>query len=220
MSRTHPRTLQPCASADAHRYLRAFEVGRPPESVKYELAISISTIKNGPVIRNRIRLPHAVDTSERVAVFCATGSPAAKAARAAGAVLVGDEAVLEAARAGRIEFTRLLCVPDSLETLNRAGVGRILGPRGLMPSPKTGTVVGDVAKAMREMQGAAEYREKVGTVRLAIGQLGFTPEMMMANIKVLMRAIKAEAARYQDKLAKQVHEVVSVAPCAGCELQR
>ena len=205
-----PALIHPAPS-----YLRAIEVGHAPASTKYELAISIRTIKNGPVIRNRLRLPHAVDTSQRIAVLCPPDSAAARTAARAGAAVVGEDALLDTIRDGRLEFNRLLCHPDSAQKLNQAGVGRVLGPKGLMPSAKTGTIVADVGKAILGMVGATEYREKMGVVRLAIGQLGFTPEMMMANVRELMGAVKREASKHQDKLAKDVHEVVC---CHGCML--
>ena len=207
----HGRSSPVLTSDAACRYLRAIEVGRSPTSTKYELAISLRTIKNGPVVRNRIQLPHSVEATQRVAVLCPPKSPAARDAKRLGAVLVGEDTILNAVKEGRIEFDRLLCHPSSQEKLNRAGVGRILGPKGLMPSPKTGTMVTDVGKTMAEMKGATQYREKEGVVRLPIGQLGFTPEMMMANIKLLMSVIKSEVSRFQDKLAKEIHEVVSAA---------
>ena len=201
-------------------YLRAVEVGQPPTSTKYELAISIRTVKNGPVIRNRLRLPHTVDTSQRIAVLCPPDSAAARASARAGAVAVGEDSLLDAIKAGRIEFNRLLCHADSAQKLNRANVGRALGPKGLMPSAKTGTIVADVGKAIGGMIGATEYRERMGVVRLAIGQLAFTPEMMMANIRELMTAVKREASKHTDKLAKDIHEVVSRRGCAMVEVAR
>ena len=192
------------------RYIRAFEVGRPPTSPKYELHISVKTLKNGPVIRNRLRLPHAVDTSQRVCVICPPDSKAAAAAIKAGASLVGEDVVFDAVKEGRIEFERCICHVDSLQKLHKANLGRILGPKGLMPSAKTGTVVKDVANSVKDMVGGSEYREKLGVIRLAIGQLGFTPEQMQANIKGFMTELKRDLAGLSDKISKEIHEVVGV----------
>ncbi|MCJ1247962.1 mitochondrial 54S ribosomal protein mrpl1 [Trapelia coarctata] len=193
---------------DAMRYIRAFEVGRPPTSPKYELHISVKSLKNGPVVRNRLRLPHAVDTTQRVCVICPPDSKAAAAAIKAGASLVGEDVVFDAVKEGRIEFERCICHVDSLQKLNKAGLGRILGPKGLMPSAKTGTVVKDVANSVKDMVGGSEYREKLGVIRLAIGQLGFTPEQMQANIKEFMSGLKRDLAVLSDKINKEIHEVV------------
>ncbi|MCJ1475789.1 mitochondrial 54S ribosomal protein mrpl1 [Lambiella insularis] len=194
---------------DAMQYIRAFEVGRQPTSSKYELAISLKTLKNGPVVRNRLRLSNAVDTSERICVICPPDSPAAKAAIKAGASLVGEDTIFDAVKEGRIEFERCICHSDSAERLNKANLGRVLGPKGLMPSTKTGTVVKDVAASVRNMIGGSEYREKIGVIRLAIGQLGFTPEQMQQNIKEFMEMLKRDLTLLNEKINKEVHEVVS-----------
>ncbi|TVY83727.1 50S ribosomal protein L1, partial [Lachnellula suecica] len=121
---------------DAMHIIRAWEVGQKPTSVKYELALKLKSLKNGPVVRNRLRLPHPVKTDIRVCVICPPDSKYAEAAKAAGAVFVGEEDVFEAVKAGKIEFDRCLCQTDSLAKLNKSGIARILGPRGLMPSSK------------------------------------------------------------------------------------
>ncbi|MCJ1241300.1 mitochondrial 54S ribosomal protein mrpl1 [Varicellaria rhodocarpa] len=193
---------------DAMRYIRAFEVGRPPTSSKYEVHVSLKTQKNGPVVRNRIRLPHAVNTSQRICVICPPDSPAAAAAIKAGATLIGEETVFDAVKDGRIEFERCICHTDSLPKLNKAGLGRILGPKGLMPSTKTGTVSRDIAAAVREMVGGSEYRERVGVVRMAIGQLGFTPEEVQRNIRTFMDGLKKDITFLSDRIGKDIHEVV------------
>jgi large subunit ribosomal protein L1 len=191
-----------------NRYIRAFEVGRPPQSPKYELHLRLKTIKNGPVVRNRLRLPHPVKTDLRIAVICPPDSDVAKTAIAEGASVVGEDTIFDAVKDGRIEFDRCICHTDSLAKLQKAGVARILGPRGLMPSPKLGTVTKDVAATVRNMVGGSEYREREGTVRLAIGQLGFTPQMMQNNIKAIMGQIKKDCAQLSDRVNKEVHEVV------------
>jgi large subunit ribosomal protein L1 len=198
----------PITSNMTSRYIRAFEVGRPPTSSKYELYLKLKSLKNGPVIRNRMRLPHPVKTNIRICVICPPDSKYAEAARTAGALLVGEEEIFEAVKDGRIEFDRCICQNDSLAKLNKAGLGRILGPRGLMPSTKTGTVVKDPASVVKELVGGSEYRERLGVVRLAIGQLGFTPEEMQRNIKAFMDAVKKDMAQLSDKISKEVAEVV------------
>lgn len=184
-------------------------MGRAPTSSKYEMAIKLRTLKNGPVVRNRFRLPHPVNTDVRIAVICPPGSKQARAAKSAGAVVIGEETVFDAIKDGRIEFDRCICHVDSLQKLNKAGVARILGPRGMMPSAKVGTVVKDVESAVKDLVGGSEYRERMGVVRMAVGQLGFSPEEMQKNIKAFMESIKRDCAVLSDKIAKEVHEVVS-----------
>ncbi|KAL2059850.1 hypothetical protein VTL71DRAFT_10005 [Oculimacula yallundae] len=193
---------------DAMRYIRAFEVGQKPTSVKYEMHVKFKSLKNGPVIRNRLRLPHPVKTDIRICVICPPDSKYAKDALAAGASLVGEDEIFEAVKDGKIDFDRCICQLESLEKMNRAGLGRFLGPRGLMPSTKLGTVVKDPANMLKDLIGGAEYRERLGVVRMAIGQLGFTPEEMQRNIKAFVDAMKKDMANLNDKISKEFAEVV------------
>ncbi|KJX92151.1 mitochondrial 54S ribosomal protein MRPL1 [Zymoseptoria brevis] len=193
---------------DAMRYLLAAEVGRPPTSSKYELHIRLRTPKNGAVVRNRLRLPHPVKTDLRIAVICPPDSQIARAALAAGASLVGEESIFDLVKEGNISFDRCICHVDSLPKLSKAGVARTLGPRGLMPSAKTGTVVKDVASTVRDMVGGSEYRERAGVVRMAVGQLAFAPEMVQANIRALMEGVRGDIAGLSERIVKEVHEVV------------
>ncbi|KAK5715269.1 hypothetical protein LTR17_016870 [Elasticomyces elasticus] len=193
---------------EAMRYLRASEVGRPPTSSKYEIHLRLRTPKNGAVVRNRLRLPHPVKTDLRICVIAPADSPQGLAAKAAGAVIVGEEEVFLAIKDGRVEFDRCLCHTDSLPLLQKANLGRILGPKGLMPSVKTNTVVKDVGASVREMAGASEYRERFGVVRMAIGQLGFSAEEMQRNIRAFVESVKRDMQGISDQTAKDLHEVV------------
>lgn len=190
------------------RYIRAFEVGRPPTSAKYEMHLRLRTLKNGPVVRNSMRLPLAVKTNLRICVICAPDSAAAAVAKRAGAVLIGEGIVFDAVKAGRIEFDRCLCHTDSVQILNKAGLGRILGPRGLMPSSKFGTITRDIEGTVGKLIGGSEYREREGVVRMSVGQLGFTPEEMRTNIKAFMDSVKRDVAQLSEKINKDIHEVV------------
>ncbi|PWY79614.1 ribosomal protein L1 [Aspergillus heteromorphus CBS 117.55] len=200
--------LEQFALCDAMRYLRAFEVGREPASSKYEVHIRMKTRRDGPVIRNMLRFPHSVQTESRICVVCPPGTRIEKEARAAGAVLVGEQEVFDAVLAGKIEFDRCICHPDSLPALNKAGLGRILGPRGLMPSVKTGTVVEDVASRVEMLRGGTIYRERDAVIRLPIGQLAFSPEQLRDNLRVTIDQIKKDAAGLNDRITKEVYEVV------------
>ncbi|KAF1928324.1 50S ribosomal protein L1 [Didymella exigua CBS 183.55] len=193
------------ALVDAMHYIRAFEVGQNPSSVKYELHVRMRSLKNGPVVRNQIRLPHPVKTDLRLCVIAPPDSKHAQEARAAGATLVGEDDVFEQIRGGDIEFDRCICHIDSLQKLNKAGLGRVLGPKGLMPSTKAGTVVTNIGATVRTMVDGSEYREKMAVVRLAIGRLGFTPAELQENIKLFMDTLKKDMARV---VSKEVHEVV------------
>ena len=178
--------------------------------------MKLRTIKNGPTVRNRLRLPHAVDTSLRICVICPPDSKHAEAAKQAGASVVGEDTVFDAVKEGRIEFDRCICHQESVAKMNKAGLGRILGPRGLMPSAKFGTIVKDVGASVKGLVGGSEYRERNGVLRMAVGQLGFTPEELQANIKTFMGEIKKDIGVLSDRVNKEIHEVVSLG-LIGCE---
>lgn len=165
-------------------------------------------MKSGPVIKNRIRLPHPVRSDRRIGVICKEGSALAIQARAAGAAAVGEDSLFELIRNGEIELTSLICDQNSAEKLTKANLGRVLGPKGLMPSVRTKTITTNVLGLLREMSGTDNYREKEGVVRLAIGQLGFTPDMLAANVKAIVKQVKEDCVALEDQVNKQVHEVV------------
>ena len=191
-----------------YRVLRAYEVGQPPGLVKYEIHIHLKTLRNGPVIKSTIRLPNPVQSEWQIAVICPEGSDIANAATAAGAKAVGEESLFEAIRQGNIEFDRLLCHESSAKALQKAGLGKILGPRGLMPSERMRTITKDVVRSIRDSAGSVEYREKQGAVRLAIGQLGHTPEQLKANIEAIIAKVKSQCAELSEDVPKEIHEVI------------
>ncbi|KAI1340733.1 50S ribosomal protein L1 [Xylariaceae sp. FL0016] len=195
---------------DAMRYLRAAEVGRPPDSVTYELSLKIRTIKNGPVIRDRIRLPFPVKNDTRIAVICKETGGAAAEARIAGAVAVGEDSLFEMIKnsQAKLPFNRLICHNESEQALKKAGLGRILGPRGLMPSLKTNTITKSVGNLMREMVGAETYREKIGAIRMPIGNIQFTPKQLTENVKTMVTSVKENIMRLEDRCKKDLIEVV------------
>ena len=156
-----------------------------------------------------LRFPHAVQTESRICVICPPDSKVAKEALAAGAVLVGEQEVFDAVKAGKIEFDRCLAHPDSVTALNKAALGRILGPRGLMPSAKTGTVVEDVASRVEMLRGGTVYRERDAVIRLPIGQLGFSPEQLRDNLRATLGQIRKDANGLADRVNKEIYEVVS-----------
>lgn len=128
---------------------------------------------------------------------------------AAGASVCGEDELFDRIREGRIDFDRLLCHSESAAKLNKAGLGKILGPRGLMPSTKLGTITRDVTGLVKSMVGSTEYREKLGVVRASVGQLGFTPEEMQRNIRVFVEAVKRDINGLSDNFTKVIEEVVS-----------
>jgi large subunit ribosomal protein L1 len=176
---------------------------------KYEVHIRLKTKKDGPVIRNMLSFPHAIRTESRICVICPPGSKHEKDAREAGAVLIGEQAVFDAVKNGNIDFDRCICHTDSFNALNKAGLGRYLGPRGLMPSVKMGTVVDDVGVRVKMLRGGTVYRERDAVIRMPIGQLGFSPEQLRDNLRTTIDQIRKDAARLSDRITKEIYEVVS-----------
>ncbi|KAI0891254.1 ribosomal protein L1 [Annulohypoxylon nitens] len=195
---------------DAMRYLRAVEVGHPPASVTYEVALKVRTPKNSFPLRNRIRLPYPVKNDTRIAVICQEGSGAMTEARDNGAVAFGEDSLYEMIRSnsGKLPFNRLICHVDCEASLKKANLGRILGPRGLMPGLKTNTLTRSVKTLMHEMVGAEVYREKAGAIRMPIGNIQFTPKMLAENVKELVNNIKINIVALEDKVKKDLIEVV------------
>ena len=122
--------------------------------------------------------------------------------------MVGEDDLFERIKAGKIDFDRVLAVPESLQKMNKEGIPRILGPRGLMPNVKMGSVVNNPGPAVRNAMGGSTYRERQGVVRMAVGKLSFTPEQLRDNVKAYISAVKKDAAALSDQIVKEVYEVV------------
>ena len=189
------------------RVLRAYEVGQL-STVKYELHIHLKTSRNGPVIKSSIRLPNPVQSEWQIAVIAPENTPMATAAAAAGAKAVGEESLFNAIKAGNINFDKLICFEGSEAKLNAARLGPILGPKGLMPSAKTKTIVKDPVKAIFDSTGSVDYKERLGNIRLAVGQIGHSPEQLRSNIEAVVAQIKKECATISEEQPKEVHEII------------
>ena len=122
--------------------------------------------------------------------------------------MVGEDEVFEVMKSGKFDFDRVVAHPDSMQKLSKAGLPRILGPRGLMPSPKMGTVVENMKDTIGNMLGGSMYRERDAVLRLSIGQLGFTPEQLRDNIRTFVAAVRKDASAMSDSIQKDIHEVV------------
>lgn len=141
-------------------------------------------------------------------VICPVDSKAYKDAKAAGAVLVGEEEIFDKLIDGSVKFDRCIAHPSSMSKLGKAGLPRVLGPKGLMPNVKNGTVTPDPKELMDNMVGGALYRERFGVVRMIVGTLGHTPEMLRDNLKTFIERIKEEGAKLGEDAPKDIHEVV------------
>jgi len=167
------------------------------ETVELAVRLGVDPRKADQIVRGTLSLPSGTGRSERVAVFAA--GEAAAEARAAGADHVGaDDLVAKVRDEGFLDFDVAIATPDLMGQVGT--LGRILGPRGLMPNPKTGTVTTDVGKAVVEFKGGrVEYRtDKVGNVHVRVGKVSFSKDQLLANV----RAVMDELARAKPASAK------------------
>jgi large subunit ribosomal protein L1 len=150
------------------------------ETVELAVRLGVDPRKAEQIVRGTISLPSGTGKTNRVAVF-ASGE-AAQAARDAGADVVGDEDLVAKVAGGFLDFDVAIATPDLMGRVG--GLGRVLGPRGLMPNPKTGTVTMDVAKAVTEFKGGrVEYRtDKIGNVQLRVGKVSFSRDDLVKNV--------------------------------------
>jgi large subunit ribosomal protein L1 len=174
------------------------------ESVDAAYLLGIDPKSADQAIRGTVSLPHGTGKSVRIAVF-AEGE-AANAARDAGADIVGGKELAEEIAGGReLDFDLTIAAPEFMAEVGK--LGRVLGPRGLMPNPKAGTVTPDVAKAVQEFKaGKVEYRnDRYGNVHVSIGKVSFEPEQLIANLatitdEILRARPPSSKGRYVKKL--------------------
>ena len=157
------------------------------ETVEVAINLGVDPRHADQQVRGVVNLPSGTGRDVRVAVF-AKDAKAAEAT-AAGADIVGAEDLMERIQGGFMDFDRVIATPDMMALVGR--LGKVLGPRGLMPNPKVGTVTPDVAKAVKDAKGGAvEFRvEKAGIVHAGVGKASFTEAALMANITALVDAL-------------------------------
>ncbi len=172
---------------EAFRLIPEIASARFDETVEVAVRLGVDPRKADQIVRGTVVLPHGTGRPVRVLVF-AKGEKA-KEAEEAGADYVGGEDLVQKISSGWLEFDRAVATPDMMPLVGR--LGKILGPRGLMPNPKTGTVTQDVAKAIREIKaGKIDYRvDKGGNVHAPIGKVSFGPEKLKENFLAFMDSV-------------------------------
>jgi len=188
---------------EALKLVKEFATAKFPESIDAAVNLGIDASKSDQQVRGSTVMPHGLGKSVRVAVF--TGTRNQDAARAAGADLVGLEDLAEKVKAGEINFDVVIASPDAMRVVGQ--LGQILGPRGLMPNPKVGTVTPDVAAAVKNAKaGQARYRvDKAGIVHCAIGRAGFEVDALKQNLLALIGDLqKAKPAASKGVYLKRV----------------
>ena len=193
MARKSKHYIEQLAKVDRDSFyhpLDAVTLAKETSSDKYDATIdvamrlSVDPRKADQLVRGTVNLPHGTGKTVRVAVF-AEGENATKA-QEAGADIVGTDELIEQINAGQIDFDVAIATPDQMAKVGR--VARVLGPRGLMPNPKTGTVTPDVAKAIQDSKGGkiAFRVDKASNLHAIIGKASFTPEQLAENYGALL----------------------------------
>jgi large subunit ribosomal protein L1 len=181
------------------------------ESLDVSINLGIDAKKSDQNIRGSLVLPNGTGKSVKVAVFC-DGEDAKKAAEA-GADMVGMEDLVDLAKKGDFDYDVVIATPDTMKIVSP--LGQILGPKGLMPNPKVGTVSKDVEKAVKNAKsGQVQYRtDKAGIVHCSIGKVEFTEEMLVENLRALIsEVIKAKPSSAKGKYLKKISLSSSMGP--------
>jgi large subunit ribosomal protein L1 len=174
--------------ADAVKMVKARAKAKFDETIEVAMNLGVDPRHADQMVRGVVNLPNGSGRTLRVAVF-ARGAKAEEA-KAAGADIVGAEDLVEKVQGGQIDFDRVIATPDLMPLVGR--LGKVLGPRGLMPNPKVGTVTMDVTTAVKGAKGGSvEFRvEKAGIVHAGVGKASFSEEKLVENIKALADAVQ------------------------------
>jgi len=181
------------------------------ETVEAAFNLGVDTKKSDQQVRGAVVLPNGTGRTRKVLVF-AKGDKI-KEAKEAGADIIGDEEILSKIEQGWLDFDVIVSTPDMMPLVGK--LGRILGPKGLMPNPKTGTVTLDVAKAIKDIKaGKIEYKvDKTGVVHAAIGKVSFSAQSLLENLKALTESlIKAKPSSSKGVYIKKVSVSSTMGP--------
>lgn len=188
------------------------------QSVNAALKIGIDPKKSDQQVRGTVSLPHG--TGQKIVLVVIAKGEKAKEALEAGADLVGADEILEKIKGGWTDFSALIATPDMMRELGK--LGKVLGPRGLMPTPKAGTVTTDVAKAVKEVKaGKIEFKvDKTGNVNNAVGKMSFSAAHLVDNLKALMQAIsRTRPASAKGNFLRSLYVSTTMGPGLKIDLQ-
>ncbi|MBU6298404.1 MAG: 50S ribosomal protein L1 [Alphaproteobacteria bacterium] len=193
MSKRYKKVVEGVDASKAYSVEEAVKLIKSRATAKFdetiELAINLGVDPRhaDQMVRGVVSLPNGTGRTQRVAVFAK--GPKADEARAAGADIVGADDLAEQVQKGEINFDRCIATPDMMGVVGR--LGKVLGPRGLMPNPKVGTVTMDVAGAIKDAKGGAvEFRvEKAGIVQAGVGKASFTEDAIVQNVKTFVDSV-------------------------------
>ena len=188
---------------EAVKMVKARASAKFDETIEIAINLGVDPRHADQMVRGVVNLPNGTGKTVRVAVFAKDAK--ADEARKAGADIVGAEDLMEQIQSGKIDFDRCIATPDMMPLVGR--LGKILGPRNLMPNPKVGTVTPDVAGAVKAAKGGAvEYRvEKAGILHAGVGKVSFSEEALLQNIKAFTDAVvKSKPAGAKGTYVKKV----------------
>ena len=189
------------------------------ESVEIAVRLGVDPRKADQMVRGTVALPSGTGKDVRVAVFAQ--GPAAQAARDAGADIVGAEDLAAEIQKGNMNFDVAIATPDLMPLVGK--LGRVLGPRGLMPNPKTGTVTLDVARAVTEFKGGkVEYRtDRYGNVHVPVGKVSFAPEALLANVVAVLDELqRAKPSAAKGRYLRKITLVSTMGPGVKVDTNR
>ncbi|OIO36298.1 MAG: 50S ribosomal protein L1 [Candidatus Omnitrophica bacterium CG1_02_44_16] len=174
---------------DAVAVLKSLPKTKFDESVELAIHLNIDVKKSDHMVRGTVVLPHGTGKKVRIAVFCK--GDAEKDAKEAGADYIGAQDLIDKVTGGWMDFDCVVATPDMMRDLSK--LGKVLGPRGLMPSPKTGTVTTNVAGAIKDLRaGKVEFKaDKQGGVHVAVGKISFTEAQILENALTLIEALNS-----------------------------
>jgi large subunit ribosomal protein L1 len=195
---------RPYSLQDAVPLLQKVKFAKFDETVDLTLRLGVDPKHADQMVRGTVVLPHGLGKTKKVAVI--TTGDRQRDAEAAGADIVGgDELVEKIQKESWTDFDALIATPDMMKSVGR--LGKVLGPRGLMPNPKTGTVTNDVAAAVKEIKaGKVEFRtDKTALVHVPVGKLSFTPEKLVDNaLTVITSVMRAKPSAAKGKYVKSI----------------
>jgi len=196
---------------EAAELLRKAHFAKFDETVELVLNLGVDPKQSDQMVRGTVVLPHGLGKSKRVLVI-ASGEKV-REAQDAGADFVGGEDMVQKIQEGWTDFEAVIATPDMMKSAGR--LGKVLGPRGLMPNPKTGTVTFEIAKAVQEVKaGKVEFRlDKTGIIHSPVGKISFTAQNLAGNAQALLAAIiKAKPAAAKGKYIKKITLTSTMGP--------
>ena len=202
---------------DAVKEIKSRASAKFDETVEISMNLNIDPRKPDQNLRGTVMLPHGTGKTVRVGVF-ARGDKAREAEQA-GADVVGAEDLVEKIQAGQIDFDRAIATPDMMALVGR--LGKILGPRGLMPNPRLGTVTQNVSEAVKAAKGGqVEFRaEKAGIVHAGVGKASFTDDALVDNVRAFVGAItRGKPSGVKGTYLKRVHLSSTMGPAVPVEI--